>query len=104
MEFGIAALYNVCISYACVLDKTDLGAFPVRAVMNTTMNLPSSIKDGVSLPAERASLSAQERPASTVITFKTILPIRVTAWSKARTVFYSSKSVIMRSISAQGMD
>jgi len=38
-----------------------------------------------------------------VIAFNTILPIRVTAWSR-RVVFYSTKSVIVRSISAQGMD
>jgi len=104
MGFGIAALCNVCILYACVLDKTDLGGFPVRAVTNTAMNLPSSIKGGFSLPAERTSLSAQERLATTVIVFNTILHITVTAWSKARTVFYSSKSVIVRFNSAQSMD
>jgi hypothetical protein len=76
----------------------------VRAVTNTAMNLPSSIKGGFSLPAERTSLSAQERPVTTVIVFNTIRPITVTALSKAHTVFYSSKSVIVRSISAQGMD
>jgi hypothetical protein len=79
-------------------------AFPVRAIMNTAVNLQSSIKGGVSLPAERTPLSAQERPASTVIAFNTILPITVIAWSKARSLFYSSKSVIVRSSSAQGMD
>lgn len=87
MGFGIAALHNVCISYACVLDKADLGTLPVRAIMNTTMKLPSSIKGGVSLPAERTSLSAQARPFSKVVVLNTVLPIRVTAWSKAPTVF-----------------
>jgi hypothetical protein len=86
------------------MNKTDLGAFPMWPVMNTAMNLPSSIKGGVSLPAERTSWSAQERPASTVIAFDATLPITVTAWSKARTDFYSWKSVIVRSNSAQGMD
>jgi hypothetical protein len=75
----------------------------MQDIMNTTMDFPSSIKGGISLPAERTSLSAQERHASTVIVFNVILPITVTAWSKERTVFHSSKSVIGRSNSAQGV-
>jgi hypothetical protein len=59
---------------------------------------------GISLLTEQTSLAPQERPASTAILFNKILPMTMTARSKALTVSSSSNAGIASSSSTHGTD